>query len=55
MADKITLEQALTEAPVWLVVGENEPNREIEVSMTYKELMAIKKLWDRYQSDKENE
>ena len=38
--DKITLKNAV-EVPVWAVVAATEPNRAIEVQMTYADLLAI--------------
>lgn len=51
MADRITLEQVLTDEPLWMAVGFLEPDRKIEVEATYKELIAIRKLWDRYHEE----
>ena len=46
MADRITLEHALTDNPVWQMVYVAEPMREIEVKMTYAELMSINRLFN---------
>lgn len=40
MNDKITLRDAL-ENPIWLMVYLSEPNKKIDVTMSYVELKAI--------------
>ena len=40
MNDKITLRDAL-EYPIWLMIYAGEPNRKIDVTMSYVELKAI--------------
>ena len=42
MNDTITLKQAM-EQTVWMAVGALEPNRNIDVTMTYADLMIIYK------------
>ena len=40
MNDKITLKDAL-ENPVWMMVYVGEPQRQVDVTMTYADLLAI--------------
>ena len=40
MADKITLREAM-ETPVWMMVYATEPERNIDVTMTYADLFKI--------------
>lgn len=43
MADKITLRDAM-ENPTWMAVYAAEPERSIDVTMTYADLFAIYKI-----------
>lgn len=47
MTDRITLKIAL-ETDVWMAVYCTEPERLIDVQMSYKDLVAIRKLIIRY-------
>jgi hypothetical protein len=46
MADKINLQSAL-ENSIWMMVWASEPHREIEVKMTYDDLVKIFETWNR--------
>ena len=43
MNDKITLREAM-ETPAWMMVYAGEPERNIDVTMTYADLFAIYKM-----------
>ena len=54
MNDQITLKQAM-EPTVWMAVGALEPNRNIDVTMTYADLIIIHKWIKERMEEKERE
>lgn len=54
MNDQITLKQAM-EHTVWMAVGALEPNRNIDVTMTYADLIIIHKWIKERMEEKERE
>ena len=50
--DTISFKQAVKEPRMWAFVYAGEPDRKINVSMTYKELFALVKLFDRYREER---
>ena len=54
MNDQITLKQAM-EQTVWMAVYALEPERNIDVTMTYADLFAIYKLVKERMEEKERE
>ena len=54
MNDQITLNQAM-EHTVWMAVGALEPNRNIDVTMTYADLIIIHKWVKERMEEKERE
>ena len=54
MKDKITLRDAM-ETPIWMTIWLDDPDRNIEVTMTYEDLYWIRRLLEEHYEHKKDE